>query len=271
VSIQSTAADTTTVRGLVAGDGDVAWVGALSALKAVAAGSHLKILSSFAPRLDYLLIAQKTVPDLKSLAGGTVAVSQIGSVSEAVPRMMIEQARGDTSKTKWLSVGGSAARMQMLVAKRVDATILNSPFGLRALGYDTLHSIGDAVQVLPHFQYSWEIVSETAVAKKRAAIQAFVTATARATRWSHANPDKAALISEKLLPDVPAQEIAAVAAQYAKTGYFSSTGEVQRADWDFTIAAMVKNGDLAAPLRYDDVVLGDFVTGEKAALGPAKP
>jgi len=268
VAIQPIAAETTAVRGLVAGECDVAWVGAISTLQAVAAGSRLKVLSCFTPRLDYFVVAQQSVASLKALGGRSVGISQVGAVSQLVPKMMIELASGDTARTQWVSVGGSAARVQALVAKRIDGAVLNSAFASRALKYDYLHVIGDAVTDLPHFIYTWEAVSEAAVAQKPAALQAFVIGTAKGVRWAVENPDQAAAISRKLMPDVPPEELAEAANTYAHKQWYAPTGELARADWDFSLAQMMKNGDVTTPLRYDDIVLLQFVAAETRTLGP---
>lgn len=258
VAIQSIANDPTTVRGVIAGEGDVGWCGSASALQAIATGAKIKILSSFAPRLDYLVVARQEIPDLKALAGKAFAVSQVGAVSQTVPKMMVDLAGGDGTSVKWLSVGGSAARLQALIAKRVDATLLNSPYGQRASTYPGLHAIGNAIKDLPHFQYSWEIVSLGALAKKRPALQAFVRALRDGIAWAEANPKDAARISQNLLPDVDPGEVAGIIETYMREHYFSATGAVEPADWDFTMAEMTKNGDIATPLAYEDVVLADF-------------
>jgi ABC-type nitrate/sulfonate/bicarbonate transport system substrate-binding protein len=121
VSIRSIVSDTTTVRGLLAGEGDVGWAGAGSGMQAMAAGSRLKILTSFGPRLDFLVVANTDVPKLK--AGRPFAISQLGAVSHTVAKLVIGRVGGDSSKVQWLSVGSGSARLQALTAKRVDATI----------------------------------------------------------------------------------------------------------------------------------------------------
>src|SRR5688572_5472620 len=68
VSIRSIVSDTTTVRGLIAGEGDLGWAGAGSGMQAMAAGSKLKILTSFGPRLDFVVVATRDVADLKGLS-----------------------------------------------------------------------------------------------------------------------------------------------------------------------------------------------------------
>lgn len=261
VSIKSIVADTTTVRGLLAGEGDVGWAGAGSGMQAMAAGSKLKILSSFGPRLDFLVIASKKVPDLKSVAGHPFAVSQLGAVSQTVAKLMVEQAGGDSKKVQWLSVGSGSSRLQALAAGRVDATILNSLQSIAALRNQSLHAVGDALKDLPNFLYSWEIVTEEALRSKPKALKAFTFATSRGVKWGQANPAEAAKISQKLQPHIDPADIAEVIQTYARNKYFDPRGAVQRADWDYTVKALVENGALSKPIAYDEFVVGDYTKG----------
>src|SRR5262245_2294972 len=237
VELKPIGAETMALRALLATEGDVAWCGGISTLQAVAAGSKLRVLSCFTPRLDYLVIGKKDITSLKGFEGRSMAVSQVGAVSQIVPRLMIEGKGGDQSKVQWVSVGASAARLQSVIAKRVDGAPMNSVFAVRALKYDYLHVIGDALADLPHFMYTWDVVFQETLDKKRAALQGFVAATAKACRWAMANPVEAGAISRKVLPDLPAGEAEYAAADFAKKRFWSESGLLSRETWEFTNAA----------------------------------
>lgn len=267
VEIKPIAAETTALRGVLAGEGDIGWVGAISTLQAIAAGSKLRVMSCYTPRLDYLVVCTKDIANLKGFDDRSFSVSQVGAVSQMVPQLMIEQAGGDSSKVKWVSVGGSSARLQALIAKRVDAAALNSSFTDRALQHDNLHVVGDAIKDLPNFIYGWEIVEASTVQKKKEALQAFTDGTMQGVRWAIDNPDKAAAISQKLLPDVPPAELVAAADGFAKKGYYNPSGKLPKQAWDFTIAALLKLGNIKQRITYEDIVLSEFVDAAPAQLG----
>jgi len=267
VDIKPVNSDPTAVRAVVAGEGDIGWCGATSFLQATKAGSKLKIISCFSPKLDYLMVCSKKFADLKSLASGAIAVSQVGAVSQQVPKLMIELAGGDVSKVRWLSVGGSSSRVQALIAKRVDAAALNSPFAARAVKYDYLHVVGDAVKDLPNLIYSLDIASEKALQTKRDALAAFTIANAKAVRWAMANPDKAEALSRKILPNSPAEDIHIAAQSIATKKLFEPTGRLAHEAWEFTVNQSVKSGDIDKPVPYADAVVTEFVDAEEKALG----
>jgi ABC-type nitrate/sulfonate/bicarbonate transport system substrate-binding protein len=244
---------------LLASEGDVAWCGGISTLQAVGAGSKLRVLSCFTPKLDYLVVGQKSITSLKGFEGHSVACSQVGAVSQLVPRLMIEGKGGDQSKVQWVGVGASAARLQSVIAKRVDGAPMNSVFAVRALKYDYLHVIGDALQDLPYFMYTWDVCSAEAAQKKRAQYVAFVAATAKGCRWAMDNPGEAGAISRKVLPDLPVGEAEYAAADFAKKKFWSPTGMLDHKTWEFTVDTLVKLGNIKEKLKYDDIVLADLV------------
>lgn len=262
-------AETTAVRALVAGAGEVCWAGPVSQLTAIKAGARLKALSCFAPRLDYLVVANKAIANVRAMEGHSAAVAQAGAISQIVLKLVMEKAGADISKVQWASLGNSATRLQALIAKRVDAAALNSGYAARAMHYDYLHMIGDASRDLPLFLWGFEGVATDIVAKKPEALQGFVTATMRAARWAMQNSGDAAGISEKLLPDTSKELLEATAAFYAAKKFFNENGAMPRDAWAFTNDWMVKNGDLDASYRYEDLVLDQFVDAANAELGPA--
>ena len=270
LEIKPLVGDQAAVRAVVAGEADLAWTGFAASLQAMDAGGQLVGISSTSPQLDYLLVAQKEVRGLRELEGRNLGVSTPGAVSHQVPRLMIMAAGGDPTKAKVVSIGGSAARVQALIAKKIDAAVLNSSFAARTLKFDYLHVIGDASKDLPNYVYGWEIASRAVVAQKRPAVQAFVTATMRAARWARENPDKATAISQKVLADVPKDEIAAGISYFAKIRYWNGDGALPEASWAFTVNELVKGGELKRPLAYGDHVATEFTKAALARLGPAR-
>jgi NitT/TauT family transport system substrate-binding protein len=259
VEIKPIGAETMALRALLANEGDVAWCGGISTLQAIGAGSKLRVLASFSPKLDYLVVGQKSITSLKGFEGHSMAVSQVGAVSQLVPRLMIEGKGGDQAKVLWVSVGASAARLQSVIAKRVDGAPMNSVFAVRALKYDHLHVIGDALKDLPHFMYTWEVCSAEAAQKKRQQMVAFIAATAKACRWATDNPGEVGAISRKVLPDLPAGEAEYAADDFAKKKFWHPTGRLANETWDFTVDRLIKLGNIKDKVKYDEIVLGDLV------------
>ncbi len=272
VEVQLTAynGDATAIRALTAGEADVASIGLGIPLKAIEAGSKLKVVLAVAPRMDYLLIAQKGINSAKDLEGKNVGISGPGAVSYQVPLLMVRAAGGDPSKVQFVAVGGSAARTLALIAKKIDAGVLNTSFAYRTFKYDNLHSIADAAKALPNFIYLVEVASEKTIQQKRAALQAFAVATLRGARWAMQNPEAAILISQKILPDVAKDEIAAGIRAFSKSQYYNADGLLRKEAWDFTVDELLKGGEIKQRLNYNEYVLPEFAQAASAKLGPFK-
>jgi len=268
LEIKPLVGDQSAVRAIVAGEADVAWTGFAASLQAIQAGAQLKGISSTGPKLDYIFVAQKSIASIRDLVGKNLGTSTPGAVSHQVPRLMMEMAGIDSNRVNVVAVGGSAARVQALIARRIDAAVLNSSFAARALKYDYLHAIGDAAKDLPTFIYSWEVALRRTTQQKRPAIQAFVTGSIRGARWGMQNPDKATLISQRILPDVPKDEITAGVTHFAEILYWTPDGVLPRESWNFTVAALLRSDEIRVKMYYPDHFLMDFVKAANAKLGP---
>ena len=272
IEVQLTAynGDATAIRALTAGEADIAATGLGIPLKAMEAGSKLKVVFASAPKMDFLLVGQKGIRNAKDLEGKSVGISGPGAVSHQVPLLMIKAAGGDPSKVQFVAIGGSAARTLALIAKKIDAGVLNTSFAARTAKYDSLQTIGDAAKDLPNFIYVSEFALERTIQQKRAALQAFANGTIRGARWAMQNPEEAIKISQKLLPDVARDEIATGLMAFSKSAYFSVDGLLRKEAWDFTIDELVKSGEIKQKMNYADHVMPEFSQVTSAKLGPFK-
>jgi ABC-type nitrate/sulfonate/bicarbonate transport system substrate-binding protein len=259
--------ESTAIRALVAGDGDIAWAGGVPCLAAVNGGSPLKAIAAPAPRVDYFIIAQKSIPNIKSLEGKIVGISAPGSISQVIPLRMMEKYNADTKGVQWTPLGNSVSRLQGLIAKRLDAAALNSSFARNALKYDYLHSVGDAFKDLPLELQLWDTATDSAIANRPEGVQGYVTAAIRGVRWGLANPEQAGEISAKLLPDMNKQEVIDGIKDFAQRRFWNANGDLSRAAWDFTTSWFVKNGQVPAAPSYDSFYVPKFVDAALAKLG----
>lgn len=257
IDMKTITAETTTMRALLAGEGDIAaFVGATTALQAYSVGGgKVRCISAFAPKLDYQIIADKSVKNLKELEGRSFGISQVGTVSQFVPSLMLKKSGADASKIKWVSIGNSAARLQGVIGKRVDASAVNASLAKRGLAYDYLHLIGDAAEMLPDFVYTWEITTAEIAKQKAGAIKAFIAATSEGVRWAMANPDQAVAISQKVLPDIGPEEIAFAIKHYIDIKAWNADGILSESTWKFTSQSVVEAGLITGAPSYGDFVV----------------
>lgn len=267
VEIQSFIADPTCLRALISDAGDVATCGAVSSLAAMNSGAKLTCISAMVSRSDSLIVANRAVADLKALSGRSIAVASMGGGTQIAAQIMAEQEGVSPSSIHWATLGGAPTRLQALIDKRVDAGLLDSGFATTALGHDYLHTIGDVFKSLPLLVLSWEATTPRVLASKPDALRGLVTATIRGARWGMDNPAQAAAISRTILPDAAPQEMRDFTAHFAAERYWNENGELSRAAWNFTCAAMVRMGLIPAIVPYEQVYAPQFVDAALAKLG----
>jgi NitT/TauT family transport system substrate-binding protein len=273
VAFKTFSAETTALRGLLAGEGEVAWTGAVSTFQAIDSGAKVKCVSAITSKLDWVVVANKSVADLKQVAGKTFAVSQIGAASQIAPILMLESLGVTRDQVKWIAVGGSSSRVQALIVNKIDVTMLTPTFAVRALKEPNLHQIGDTAKDLSKFLLSLEIANTSAIESRPKVIKAFVLATARGAFWGLQNPDQAAELSQKILPDVPKDDLAAVIQLYARIKYWNAAAVLPRDSFDFTYGSMAKIGDIKikTPITYNDFFFPDFAVAAATKLGLPMP
>jgi len=273
VTLKTFSAETTALRGLLAGEGEVAWTGAVSTFQAMDSGAKVKCISAITSKLDWVVVANKSVADLKQVAGKTFAVSQIGAASQIAPILMLEGLGIGRDQIKWIALGGSSSRVQALVVNKIDVTMLTPSFAVRALKEPNLHQIGDASKDLSKFLLSLEIASSAAIESKPKVLKAFVLGTARGALWGLQNPEQAAELSQKILPDVPKDDLAAVLQLYARIKYWNAAAVLPRASFDFTYGSMARVGNIKinTPITYEDFFFDEFALAAATKLGLPTP
>ena len=269
VTFKTFSSETTALRGLLAGEGDVAWAGAISTFQAIDSGAKVKCISAITSKLDWVVVANRSVEDLKQVAGKTFAVSQIGAASQIAPILMLESLGVTRDQVKWIAVGGSSSRVQALIVNKIDTTMLTPAFAIRALKEPNLHQIGDASKDLSKFVLSLEIANTATIESRPKVLKAFVLATARGALWGLQNPDQAAQLSQKILPDVPKDDLAAVMQLYARIKYWNAAAVLPRESFDFTYGSMAKIGniEIKKPITYEDFFFPDFAVAAATKLG----
>src|SRR5437867_10806998 len=144
----------TAIAALVGGDVDYALVAGVPAVRAIAQGAPLTIVSGMQPYMDYTLIGAKGVTTLNDLKGKVVGVTGAGGIAEfaSVEGLAKKGLVRDRDYKILYGVGNSSARAQALEAGRIHA----SPFSfmekleLERKGLAVLFDIG---QVMPRFPF----------------------------------------------------------------------------------------------------------------------
>lgn len=258
VDIKPLADDQTAVRALQSGDVDVVWTGALAGMTAMEAGASIRAISATAPKLGFELVGNTSIKRPKDIEGKRLGISSPGAVSAVTPIIMIENDGGDPNKVQVLPIGGSGDRAAALVAKKIDAAVLNQPYISQLSKYSFLHVIANAAVQIPDYLYSFELTTQKMISSRSAALQAFVKGSVEADNWAIAHPDQAANISHEVLPDSPMSDIKLAINGLAQEKYWSQDGKITQQVWNFTNTSLVDNKLLPKPLDYSKYVVSTY-------------
>jgi ABC-type nitrate/sulfonate/bicarbonate transport system substrate-binding protein len=143
----------TAIAALVGGDVDYTIVAGVPAVRAIAQGAPLTIISGMQPYMDYTLMGSRGITQVNDLRGKIVGVTGAGGIAEyaAVEGLAKKGLVRDRDYKILYGVGNSPARAQALEGGRIHA----SPFSfmerieLEQKGFPVLFDIGNVVSGFP--------------------------------------------------------------------------------------------------------------------------
>ncbi len=143
----------TAIAALVGGDVDYTIVAGVPAVRAIAQGAPLTIISGMQPYMDYTLMGAKGITQVNDLKGKIVGVTGAGGIAEyaAVEGLSKKGLVRDRDYKILYGVGNSPARAQALEAGKIHA----SPFSfmerleLEQKGFPVLFDIGNVISGFP--------------------------------------------------------------------------------------------------------------------------
>ncbi|HUK41617.1 MAG TPA: ABC transporter substrate-binding protein [Candidatus Acidoferrales bacterium] len=115
--------------------------GASTVVAAWAQGAkELQFIGAVGNRLDYILAVHPSIKRPEDLKGKRIGVSQLGSSTDFIARVAVKRIGLDPEKdVQIVGIGGQGDRWTALTLGQVQATVLQSPFTLKArkAGYQT--------------------------------------------------------------------------------------------------------------------------------------
>src|SRR5215475_2051097 len=94
---------------------------------------EFQFIGAVGNRLDYVLAAHPSIKRPEDLRGKRVGVSQLGSSTDFIARLAVRRLGLNPEKEiQLISTGGQGNRWTALVAGQIQATVLQSPFTLKA-------------------------------------------------------------------------------------------------------------------------------------------
>jgi NitT/TauT family transport system substrate-binding protein len=129
------------IQAALSGDLPLQLQGASTVVAAWAQGAkEFQIIGAVGNRLDYIVAAHPTIKQHADLKGKRIGVSQIGSSTDFIARVAVRRLGLNPDKdVQIVGIGGQGDRWTALTLGQIQATVLQSPFTLKArkAGYPT--------------------------------------------------------------------------------------------------------------------------------------
>jgi ABC-type nitrate/sulfonate/bicarbonate transport system substrate-binding protein len=262
--------DANAMRVLLSGNADIALVGMLNVLASIHAGASIRAIHSWQPIGDYsLVLATGKGTGLADLAGKTFASSGPGGLPDQLPRLIMRKHGIDEQTTRFVQVGGHAARLQAVIGGRADATLVNTVTTLKGVQDGKVTVLTRLSAEFPGLSYIWNVVRTESLAKPElaAAFQTMTDIGIKGSRYIMESPDEAAAALHERLPDLDLAFLKAVVRDLNSENLWGVNGGLDPAIEEFTADLNMKLGNLPVAPKASDVLDQRFVDAALKQLG----
>ncbi len=262
--------DANAMRVLLSGNADIGLIGTLNVLASIHAGAGIRAIHSWQPIGDYsLVLATGKGSKLADLVGKTFASSGPGGLPDQLPRLIMRKYGIDESTTRFVQVGGHAARLQAVIGGRADATLVNTVTALKGVQDGKVTVLARLSAEFPGLGYVWNVVRTDTLNKPElaAAFQTMTDIGIRGSRYVMEKPDEAAAILHERLPDLDLAFLKAVVRDLNGENLWGVDGGLDPAIEEFTANLNMKLGNLPVAAPAKNVLDPRFVDGALKKLG----
>jgi NitT/TauT family transport system substrate-binding protein len=252
VYAQSSAA---TQQQIAAGSINIGDSGMVDAIRAIARGAPVAILSIEAATAPYALLAKPTIKGLRDLAGKKISVGGAKDITKTYVERLIATEGLKPNQVDFLFAGSTSARLAALQSGAVDAAILTAPtiFKAEDAGFKNLGLAMDVAKDIPFTAYS---VNRSWANANRKAVEGFRTGYLASVGWFYnsANRDEAVNILVAAAK-IKRAEAARSYDFFQKIQFFSHNGKVATSQLSNTVELLRKLGDIDKGLPAEKLVL----------------
>jgi ABC-type nitrate/sulfonate/bicarbonate transport system substrate-binding protein len=263
--------DPNAMRVLLSGNADIGLIGTLNVLASIHAGASIRAIHSWQPIGDYsIVLAKGKGTTLADLVGKIFASSGPGGMPDQLPRLIMRKHGIDESTTRFVQVGGHAARLQAVIGGRADATLVNTVTAFKGLHDGKITILTRVSEEFPGLGYIWNVVRADSLNKPElaAAFQTMTDIGIRGSRFIMANPDEAATILHERLPDLDLPFLKAVVRDLNSENLWGVAGGLDPKIEEFTAELNMKLGNLPVVVPAKDVLEPRFVEAALKKFGP---
>ena len=260
------------VRSLIAGDTDVISVGMSETLSAISKGAELRTIGGIANGLHYgfWVNTKSGITSVSDLPGKKVGISSPGSLPHVVITALMRQAgmkKEQIDQVQWVSLKGSSARINSIVAGSIDATV--SAYDPKAVKTQDAKILFTVSNKLPNYvMLSFDVRGDT-ILTKRQILKSFLKAELEATRWIFNNQKEALLIGKKQF-DYSDTELDDFYDFYTKGGVWKTEGRITPEEATYMQQLNIEGRMQSKIIPADKVLDMSLLDEVLAEMGPFK-
>ena len=244
------------VQQLAAGSLDIIAVNGLAEpLHAVEKGAPVAIMRIIGQTPNYVMIARRDIPDLKSLKGKKIAIGGLRDINKIyLDRVLIPNGLKD-GDYDIIVIGATGARFAALQSGAVDATMLVPPFNFTAIkaGFTSLGLVSDYAKDLP--QTGMQVSSRWAASHQSQA-KAINEVIDEAVAWFYRPENREEAID--ILTQASKANREEIAQSYeflAGIEFFARTSTIRRAPLNAMMKDMVAIKDMASVIPIESLLV----------------
>jgi ABC-type nitrate/sulfonate/bicarbonate transport system substrate-binding protein len=267
VTIENLASGTKTVQAVVSGDAQIGGSSIEPPVMAVASGSNITIIGSYADRLTVSMVTPDSIKKVTDLRGKNVGVQDIGSFREIMTRMVLQSAHLTPHDVHYVPLS-TTGYIPALLAGRIQAAILQRE---QAAAIEAeaphFHELVDLYRVLPEYDYGTYFVQKSWLDHNRNVAVGFLTALIKAHRFMYDNPKQTIQIAATATGFSPSVMREAYQIVVVKDKAFPVNDGLETGRLTYTINKMKSLGLLTRTINLNKVVDWQPVNAALKTLG----
>jgi len=234
----------------------------------------LTIVAANAPATDYVVLAKNSITDISQLKGATIGTNTPGSGGDAVMKIALKKKGFDITTPKYVTIGGTSARVAALQAGQIDATVAHLSEAEAAVKTGKFRILLECGPAIGPYMQTALIANNNWLDKgdNKSVMQRVVNALIDAERWSATHKAEYIALSKKYDTEMDDSLRGPVYDEYLKIGLWGVNGGITESAVENWFEAVKSAGILAAdspdPSTYVDY---SYVDAYLKANGEFKP
>jgi ABC-type nitrate/sulfonate/bicarbonate transport system substrate-binding protein len=240
----------TALKTVIAGQADV-FVGSLptAILAVVNAGAPIHIIAANDQASDYIVVGQPGLT-LQNLSGKTMGIDTPGSAGQLSAEIGLQKNGVDPSTVKYVTIGGSSARLTAILAGKIDLAPIHFPLALIAESSGKAQQVVDVGKALGPYIQSGLIANDNFTKNNPTLAQQVVNYFINAERWAASNKYKyiAYAASQGMDNGLTGPQEAQAWDYYKSTNFFGINGGICNRYFFSTVRLNWELGSLPKPI-----------------------